>query len=138
MTWERWIEHYREGRSFATTGPLLTFEVSGSGMGEDIRFSPGTAYRSTLRADPMSRTPIGRVEFVRNGRVIESGDARGARSFRLERQVRVDGSSWFATRVYDPGAPGLTTEARAHSSHVDVIAGDKPPLRREDLTIALR
>ena len=138
MTWERWIERYREGRSFATTGPLLTFDVNGSGVGEEIRFSPGTTYRATLRADVMSRTPIGRVEFVQNGRVIESADARGARSFRLERQVQVDDSSWFAARVYGPGAPGLTTEARAHSSAVYVIAGGKPPLVREDLVIALR
>lgn len=138
MTWERWIERYREGRSFATTGPLLTFKVNGSGVGEEIRFSPGTTYRATLRADVTSRTPIGRVEFVRDGRVIESADARGARSFRLEREVQVDDSSWFAARVYGPGAPGLTTEARAHSSPVYVIAGGKPPLVREDLTIALR
>lgn len=138
MTWERWIERYREGRSFATTGPLLTFEVNGSGVGEKIRFSPGTTYRATLRADVMSRTPIERVEFVQNGRVIESADARGARRFRLERQVQVDESSWFAARVYGPVAPGLTTEARAHSSAVYVIAGSKPPLVREDLVIALR
>ncbi|MDE0110340.1 MAG: CehA/McbA family metallohydrolase [Bryobacterales bacterium] len=138
MSWDRWIERYREGRSFATTGPLLTFEVNGSGMGEEIRFAPGTTYRATLRADVMSRTPIERVEFIQNGRVVESADAGGNDRFRLEKEVRVTDSSWFAARVYGPAAPGLTTRALAHSSAVYVTAGSKPVLVREDLDMAVR
>ena len=138
MSWERWIDRYREGRSFATSGPLLTFEVNGRGMGEEIRFNPGAAYRAALRADVMSRTPIERVEFVQNGRVIASADAAGARRFRLEKEVRVNASSWFAARVYGPGAPGLTTTAMAHSSAVYVTAAGRPTLVRGDLETAVR
>ena len=138
MSWERWIDRYREGRSFATSGPLLTFEVNGRGVGEEIRFNPGAAYRAALRADVMSRTPIERVEFVQNGRVIASADAAGARRFRLEKEVRVNASSWFAARVYGPGAPGLTTTAMAHSSAVYVTAAGQPTLVRGDLETAVR
>ena len=138
MSWERWIDRYREGRSFATTGPLITFEVNGTGVGQEIQFAPGSTYRATLRADVMSRTPIERVEFIQNGRVIESADAGGADRYRLEREVSVTESSWFAARVYGPGAEGLTTRAMAHSSAVYVIAGSKPVLVREDLEIAVR
>ena len=138
MSWQRWIDRYREGRSFATTGPLLTFDVNGSGMGEEIRFNPGSTYRATLRADVMSRTPIDRVELIQNGRVIERADAGAADRFRLEKEVLVNESCWFAARVYGPGAPGLTTRALAHSSAVYVTAGGKPVLVREDLEIALR
>lgn len=138
MSWERWIDRYGEGRSFATTGPLLTFEVNGSGVGEQIRFAPGTTYRATLRADVMSRTPIDRVEFIQNGRVIESADAGGRDRYLLEKEVPVSESSWFAARVYGPGAPGLTTRALAHSSPVYVTAGPGPVLVREDLEIAVR
>ena len=138
MSWERWIDRYREGRSFATSGPLLTFEVNGRGVGEEIRFNPGAAYRAALRADVMSRTPIERVEFVQNGRVIASADAAGARRFRLEKEVRVNASSWFAARVYGPGAPGLTTTAMAHSSAVYVTAAGRPTLVRGDLETAVR
>ena len=138
MSWERWIDRYKEGRSFATTGPLMTFEVNGSGVGQEIQFAPGTTYRATLRADIMSRTPIERVEFIQNGRVIESADAGGADRYRLEREVSVTESSWFAARVYGPGAEGLTTRAMAHSSAVYLIAGSKPVLVREDLEIAVR
>lgn len=138
MSWERWIDRYREGRSFATTGPLLTFEVNGSGVGEEIPFTPGTTYRATLRADVMSRTPIERVEFIHNGRVVESADAGGADRFRLEKEIQVTDSSWFAARVYGPAAPGLTTRALAHSSAVYVTAGSKPVLVREDLDMAVR
>ena len=138
MSWERWIERYREGRSFATTGPLLTFDVNGSGVGQEIRFSPGSTYRATLRADVMSRTPVERVEFIQNGRVVASADAGGADRFRLEREFEVHDSSWFAARVYGPGAPGLTTRALAHSSAVYVTEGSGPVLVREDLETAVR
>lgn len=40
--------------------------------------------------------------------------------------------------MYGSGAPGLTPEARAHSSAVHAIVGSEPPLVREDLMIALR
>ncbi len=138
MSWQRWIDRYREGRSFATTGPLITFEVNGSGVGEEIEFNPGSTYRATLRAEIMSRTPIDTVEFIQNGRVIESANAGGADRYRLEKEVQVTDSSWFAARVYGPGAPGLTTRALAHSSAVYVIAGSKPVLERDDLEIAVR
>ena len=138
MSWERWIERYREGRSFATTGPLMTFEVNGSEVGEEIRFRPGSTYRATLVADVMSRTPIDRVEFVQNGRVIGSTDANGALTVRAEKEVQVGESSWFAARVYGPGAPGLTTQAGAHSSAVWVTAGTEQVLVREDLELAIR
>ena len=132
------VQRYREGRSFATTGPLLTFDVNGRGVGEEAKFAQGGPYRATLRADVMSRTPIERVEFLQNGRVIESANARQARRFRLEKEVQVTESSWFAARVYGPGAPGLTTRALAHSSPVYVTEGDRPALVREDLELAVR
>ena len=138
MSWSRWIDRYREGRSFATTGPLVEFEVNGSGVGEEIQFRPGSTYRATLRADVMSRTPLERVEFIQNGRVIETGLAGGADRYRLEKEVSVTDSSWFAVRVYGPGSPGLTTRAMAHSSAVYVLAGAEPVLVREDLEIAIR
>ena len=89
MSWDRWIERYREGRSFATTGPLMTFDVNGSGVGEQIKFAPGTSYRATLRVEVMSRTPIERVELIMNGEVLESAAARLASRFRLEKEVQV-------------------------------------------------
>ena len=138
MSWDRWIERYREGRSFATSGPLLTFEVNGSGVGQELPISSGSQYRARLSVDVMSRTPIDRVEFIRDGRVIESADARGARTFRLEKDVMVGESAWFAARVYGPGAPGLTTRAMAHSSPVYLSAAGRPTLVREDLETAVR
>ena len=146
MTLERWIERYRKGRTFATTGPLLTFEVNGSGVGEEIKFNTGSTYRATLRVDIMSRTPIDRVEFIHNGRVIESTDVRvkensdvqETRRYRLEKEIQVDASAWFAARVYGPSEPGLTTRALAHSSAVYVTAGTKPVLVRNDFEIAIR
>ena len=138
MTWERWIAAYRAGRSFATSGPLLTFTVDGRGVGEEIPIRAGTTHSARLTAEVTSRTPLDRIELIRNGRVIESVELRGVRRYRLDRTVDVASSTWFATRVYGPGAPGLTTRAIAHSSPVYLSADGQPVLVREDLEIAIR
>ena len=138
MNWQGWIDCYREGRSFATADPLLTLEVNGSGVGEEIRFAPGSTYRPTLRAEVTSRIRVDKVEFIQNGRVIASAEAGGADRYRLEKEVQVSESSWFAARVRGPGAPALTTRALAHTSAVYVLAGSNPVLVREDLEIAVR
>ena len=139
MSWERWIDRYREGRSFATSGPLLTFEVNGRGVGEEIRFNPGAAYRAALRADVMSRTPIERVEFVQNGRVIASADAAGARRFRLEKEVRVNASSWFARARLRPGRARFDPRPRWRTpAPFTSTAAGRPTLVRGDLETAVR
>ena len=139
FTWERWMERYREARSFATNGPLLTFEVNGQGMGEEIRVPEGQPYRARIVAEVHARVPLEKLEIVRNGEVIETKtiDA-GMRSFRVEHEAEVAESSWFAVRVSGPPARGLTGPARAHSSPVWVSIGGRPTLMEEDLATAVR
>ena len=97
MSWERWIERYREGRSFATTGPLMTFEVNGSEVGEEIRFRPGSTYRATLVADVMSRTPIDR-----GGVYSERASDREHRCRRCANRTRRKGGAGQWNRAGSP------------------------------------
>ena len=138
MSWERWIERYREGRSFATNGPLVDIEVNGQGMGEEISVPAGRTYQARVSAQVWSATPIDRIEIVRNGRVIATEEVSSQTGqYRLEAQSEVSESSWFAVRVDGPGAEGLADRARAHSSPVYVRVGDQPTLVREDLQTAV-
>jgi hypothetical protein len=139
FTWERWMERYREARSFATNGPLLSFEVNGHGMGEEIRATEGQPYRARIVAEVRARVPLDKLEIVRNGEVIETKtiDAR-MRSFRVEHEAEVRASAWFAVRVSGPPARGLTGPAQAHSSPVWVSFGGRPTLVEEDLETAIR
>ena len=139
FTWERWMERYREARSFATNGPLLSFEVNGQSMGAEIQATEGQPYKARIVAEVHARVPLDKLEIIRNGEVIETKtiDSR-ARSFRVEHEAELRESSWFAVRVSGPPARGLTGPAQAHSSPVWVSFGGRPTLVERDLQTAIR
>lgn len=149
MTWDRWIARYREGKAFVTNGPLIEFDVNGQEMGSVIRIASGQAYRAKLTAQITSRVPLERVEFIRNASVIETREVDpSAQSVRFEKDVEVNGSSWFAVRVTgrpsrgvpDDGLPGYPDDGvpRAHSGVVYVTVDGKDTLIREDIAMLLR
>jgi TolB protein len=139
LDWNRWLDRYRQGRTFVTNAPLLTFTVNGQPIGSVIRIPEGSRYLARLVADATADIPLTRVELIQNGRVVESRTAQaGARAIRIEKEIAVEGSCWFAVRVLgEPtrGGPGLS---RAHSGAIYVDAGGKPTLVREDLELMVR
>jgi hypothetical protein len=135
MTWDRWLARYREGRVFVTNGPLLTFNINGQQPGSEIRIPPGQTWTGRLMAEVASREPVTVLEVVRNGSVIE----RRENVSRIEMEVSVDRSSWFAVRTRgNPtrGIPGAVP--RAHSNAIFLRAGDQPVLVREDVELMIR
>ncbi|MBI3695055.1 MAG: CehA/McbA family metallohydrolase, partial [Acidobacteria bacterium] len=144
MTWDRWIARYREGRNFVTNGPLLSFTVNGEPLGTEIKVPAGQAYRARLVADVTARSPLDLVEIIQNGKVIESnqlsGEARDVREARLEKEVSVESSCWFAVRVRGQPARGIPSGGipRAHSSAIYVTVGGRPALVHEDVELMIR
>lgn len=129
FVWSKWLERYREGRAFVTNGPLLSFTANGQLPGSVLR-------EKTVRlvAEVTSRVPVDRLELIQNGAVIASGPGP-----RLEKEVTVDQSSWFAARVSGPPTRGLGTQpSRAHSGAVYVHLNGRPVLVREDLELMIR
>jgi TolB protein len=141
MNWNRWVERYRQGRVFVTNAPLINFQVNGQPPGSRIRVPEGQAYSAKLTAEITARVPLQTVEFVQNGRIIESREVPGGgATFRLEKDVMVDHSAWFAVRVTGRPARGVPSGGipRAHSGAIYVLAGGKPVLIREDLELMIR
>jgi len=138
LNWARWIQRYREGRNFVTEGPLLSFEVNGQTMGSVIQIPDGEPYRARLVTEVTWRAALQRVEFVQNGRVIESRqvDARGP--FRMEKELMVEGSCWLAARAIGQAARGVVRPPPAHSGPIYLHAGGRPTLLTEDLELLLR
>ena len=86
-----------------------------------------------------SRVPLERVEFVQNGRVIETRDVDdGQTSVRLEKEVTVKSSSWFAARVTGAAARGIIGPARAHSGAIYILVDGRPVLFRKDLELMIQ
>ena len=86
-----WIEAVRAGRTFATSGPLLSLRVAGQEPGGVVSVEQGRAV--AIRAEVRSSTPFGTLEIVAGGEVIAA-----TTSGELEVEVRPDRSTWIAAR----------------------------------------
>jgi hypothetical protein len=137
--WHNWVERFREGRDFVTNAPLLTFSVNEQPMGGVVEAPAGQTYRAHLTATISSLTPIDLVEFIQNGRVIDSKSLpAGTREIELKTEAAVTSSAWFAVRVSGPAARGVAGVPRAHSGPVYIHLGGQPVLIREDVELMVR
>ncbi len=144
VSYKIWIDGLRRGRSFATAGPLLFFEVDDQLPGHEFRFAPGPV---TLKAKArvLSNVAVERLEIVVNGKVVAastSGEWSG--SLPLER------SAWLAARVWGPrhrlvsNSPSPFGETRsssallAHTSPHYVAIGNQRVFSAKDQQFLLR
>jgi hypothetical protein len=108
VTYSGWIEAVREGRCFATNGPLLRFDVDGLGPGETLDLSaPGATAR--LRASASSLGHFDRLELLVHEQVIATAPGRsdGSRwSAEVEATLTVTEPGWVAARCVGGGMPG--------------------------------
>ena len=99
LTYDKWIQAYLEGRSFASNAPLVEFSVDGKGAGEEIRWSSGS---KTVRveAQAVSHVPMKTMEVVVNGKPVYEVEttADGLRAT-LSREIELEESAWIAVRV---------------------------------------
>jgi hypothetical protein len=141
MSWDRWLERYREGRNFVTNGPLLTFQINGEPMGKEIRIPAGQPFPARIALTVESRSPLDRVELIQNGKVIASEQVADARSHRMNKEVSVEASSWFAARVTGKPTRAIAAQGsipRAHSSAIFITVGGAPVLIKDDVLLMLR
>jgi len=139
MNWDTLLARFREGRNFVTNGPvLMTFHVNGEPMGSVVQVAGGRPYRAHLTAEVTSHVPVKRVELLRNGQVIESKTVSGvATGLRLEHEVEVTGSCWFAARVVGEPSRGFAS-TDAHSGPVYIHVDGKSTLVKQDLELMIR
>lgn len=140
FTWDRWVQRYREGRVFVTNGPLMTITANGQGMGSVVNAPAGAPYRVRLVVEVESQSPVETLEIVQNGKVFATEQLMaGVSKHRIEKDVTVERSAWFAARVSGLAARGLPNEApRAHTGAVFVQLGAKPVLVTQDAELMIR
>ncbi len=121
-----YVRAVRAGRTFATTGPLLEFEVDGRQLGDAIEMS-GNGGTLEFRAQAACFAPLGKLEIVLNGRVVASVSGRGGQKrLTLRDRVKVRRSGWIAARCTgNPRHPGAYMAA--HTSPVYITCGDHRP-----------
>ncbi len=134
LTYDRWIEAYAQGRSFATNAPLLTFTVNGKGPGEEIQLG-ANLQRVRVEAMALSHVPMQQMEIVVNGRTVAAKKATGdARRIEMKESITLTGSSWIAARVRGTGHRLVPNDKElfAHTSPVYCYRQGKAIRSRSD------
>ena len=98
-----WLKSLAAGRTYITNGPLLEFSADGKKIGETIELeAPG---KTEVKARAVGRVDFGRIELVRNGRVVaQSPSRRVGRHYEADLSMAVEqpGPGWLALRTPPP------------------------------------
>ncbi len=123
LTYKGWIDGLKAGRSFVTSGPMLTFTVDGKEPGAVLK--TGEKPKMRIKATARSRFPLTKAELVHNGKVIATAKLDEERlSATLDQEVTLDRSGWLAFRADGRGtADTATPNLNAHTNPVYVEAG---------------
>jgi hypothetical protein len=135
FSYARWMAGLSAGRSFVTTGPMLTAEVAGKPPGSVLRWD--APKRCRITGEARSLHPPGPVEIIVNGRVVSvikpqtrKTDA-GAYAFSFDAEVDIDGSSWVALRTFEQRPGGRFRFAHTAPWRITIPGKPLRPRRRE-------
>jgi hypothetical protein len=131
---EPWLEALKQGRTFATNGPLLSFSLDGREVGDELRVTAGEN-RLKFKAWLRSLVPVDHLEVICNGRVVrdlelspdrQSADAQG--------EITLARSSWCLLRAWSDKArhPVLDIYPYATTSPIYVSIAGSPMKSTED------
>ena len=124
-----WLDSLKQGRTFATNGPLLGFTLGGKTVGDELKLPSGenkVEFTSWLR----SFVPVDHLEVVCNGHVVRdlkpSGDRQSAD---VKDTIQISQSGWCVLRASSdqPEHPVLDDYVYATTSPIYVsVAGSLP------------
>ncbi len=124
---EPWLAAIKAGRTFATNGPLLTFELGGKSPGGEIRLEhkQEVPFKVSLR----SIVPLDHLEIVCNGKVANKIELTGDhKTADASGKLTLDTSGWCILRAFSDKAeyPILDLYPYATTSPVNVIVAGAP------------
>jgi hypothetical protein len=123
LTYRDWIDGLKAGKSFVTSGPMLSFTVNGQEPGAVLKVGPKPIVR--VKATARSPFPLTKAELIHNGKVIATARlVADGRAARLDREVTLERGGWLAFRATGPGTVHTATPSQnAHTNPVHVEAG---------------
>jgi TolB protein len=133
LTYPKWIQAYKAGRTFVSNGPMLFLDVEGRTPGGEIRLGGPATVRVTARAQ--SIVPMGAIEVIVNGSVVASAKASSdGKKAQISESVRLQRSSWIAARVSGEGNRLVVNDPKlfAHTSPVYCYVGGEKITSAED------
>ena len=131
LDYDEWAEAMAAGRAFVTSGPILSLDVAGKGMGEELAVSRSDLV--TVGSTARSIFEMDRLEIIRNGEVIHTVEGNGTRTLTAELELPAESSGWIAARVLGSTQHGaMDSYLFAHTNPVFVLVDDEPIRSTED------
>ena len=130
---EPWLQSIKAGRTFATNGPLLRFELGGEAPGGEVHLDKkqGVFFKAALG----SIVPVDYLQIVCNGKVARELDLSANRtSAYVEGKLPLESSGWCILRTFSDKAeyPILDLYPYATTSPVYVDIAGAPLRNTED------
>lgn len=101
---DRWLAGLKAGKSMATNGPIISFNLAGRQAGEDLAL-PAGEHELDFSGFMQSIVPVDHLEIVVNGvvvKTIKTDDARQSAAF--SGKLKLDASSWVLLRAWNEDA----------------------------------
>jgi TolB protein len=125
---DTWMDELKQGRTFATNGPLIEFKLGGEMVGSELKFeAPQAAVPFTAKL--RSIVPVDHLEVVCNGKVVQTLATEAAKeSADITGSLPLRESGWCVLRAWSEKAeyPVMDNYSYATTSPVYVtIAGKR-------------
>jgi TolB protein len=130
----QWLDSLKHGRTFATNGPLLGFNLDAREAGDELKLSSGKN-QVTFKVWLRSIVPVDHFEIVCNGRVVQALKLSGSReSADAEGTIPISQSGWCLLRTFSdkPEHPVLDDYVYATTSPIYVDVAGSPLRARDD------
>jgi TolB protein len=131
---ERWLEGLRRGKTFATNGPLIRFEVKGQKPGSEIELKnpdQSLEFKASLR----SIVPVDHFQIVYNGQIVKDLELQGNKtSGDFAGQIQALKSGWVILRAWGEKSiyPILDKYPYATTSPIYITANNTPARSAKD------
>jgi hypothetical protein len=99
LTWEKWWDGLRAGRSFVTNGPFLRVKAGGELPGHVFTAGAGEELRIEIKAELTTRDKIRFVEIVKDGEIESRVKFEDVVSTGSLGAVTFKSSGWFLVRA---------------------------------------
>jgi hypothetical protein len=137
FTYDDWMAGLDAGRSFVSNGPLLDVRFDGKDAGHGFTAKAGESVVVPITGTALSSQPLGRIEVVRAGDVIQTiaptNRATRAGGFEtgIDTQVSASRSSWIALRCFEKDPNGRVRFAHTNPVFVDIDGAPQYPKKEE-------
>jgi len=131
---DTWLDELRQGRTFATNGPLIEFKLDGEMVGSELKFdAPQTEVPFTAKL--RSIVPVDHLEVVCNGKVVNTLPTDGAKeSADITGSLPLQESGWCVLRAWSEKAeyPVMDNYTYATTSPVYITIAGKRARAKKD------